>query len=208
MSINQLMERRESLPPLNPTRAFEATGRLLSISKAAEELAVTPAAVSRQVRTLELYLGVDLFERIKGRLELTAAGAGYLAELMPLFAALREATASLRTTKHRSSVLKIRSPATFAVRWLIPRLANFHRLHDDIEVQLTTSSAPLNFSRENIDAGIELGEGDWSGVHVQRLIPNILIPVAASSRTVKARSKLQGKRFFTRLPAPRIGLSG
>lgn len=196
------MERRESLPPLNPTRAFEATGRLLSISKAAQELAVTPAAVSRQVRTLELYLGVDLFERVKGRLELTAAGAGYLAELMPLFTALREATASLRTTTRRSSVLKIRSPATFAVRWLIPRLANFHRSHDDIEVQLTTSSAPLNFSREDIDAGIQLGEGDWGGVHVQRLIPNILIPVAASSRAVKARSKLQGETLLHSLARP------
>ncbi|WP_345815747.1 LysR substrate-binding domain-containing protein [Paraburkholderia sp. PREW-6R] len=196
------MERRESLPPLNPTRAFEATGRLLSISKAAQELAVTPAAVSRQVRTLERYLGVDLFERVKGRLELTAAGASYLAELMPLFESLRDATASLRTTTRGASVLKIRSPATFAVRWLIPRLANFHRSHEDIEVQLTTSSAPLNFGREDIDAGIQLGDGAWSGVHVQRLIPNVLIPVAASTHAVKPRSKLQGETLLHSLARP------
>ncbi|WP_144107536.1 LysR substrate-binding domain-containing protein [Paraburkholderia sp. BCC1886] len=196
------MEHRESLPPLNPTRAFEATGRHLSISKAAQELAVTPAAVSRQVRTLELYLGVSLFERIKGRLELTAAGASYLAELMPLFVTLREATANLRTTTRRANVLKIRSPATFAVRWLIPRLANFHRLHDNIEVQLTTSSAPLNFSREDIDAGIQLGDGNWPDVHVQRLIPNILIPVATSSRSSTARPNLQGETLLHSLARP------
>lgn len=190
------MDRREPLPPLNPTRAFEATGRLLSISKAANELAVTPAAVSRQVRTLEEYLGVNLFERVKGRLELTSAGARYLAELMPLFATLRDATSSIRLSGHRASVLKIRSPATFAVRWLIPRLANFHRAYAEIEVQLTTSPAPLNFDREDIDAGIQLGDGKWPGLNVQRLIPNILIPVASPSYPVRARSKLQGETIL------------
>ena len=103
------MERRAPLPPLNPARAFEATGRLLSISKAADELAVTPAAVSRQVRTLETYLGVDLFERVKGRLELTSAGARYLAELMPLFASLRDATDSLRSSERILSTRARRS---------------------------------------------------------------------------------------------------
>jgi LysR family glycine cleavage system transcriptional activator len=190
------MNRHESLPPLNPTRAFEATGRLMSITKAADELAVTPAAVSRQVRTLETYLGVDLFERVKGRLELTSAGARYLAELMPIFAALRAATGSIRASGRRSSVLKIRSPATFAVRWLIPRLANFHRMHEDIEVQLTTSPAPLNFHREDIDAGIQLGDGKWPGLNVQRLIPNMLVPVTAPSHPVKPRSQLQGETIL------------
>ncbi|MCI3208052.1 MULTISPECIES: LysR substrate-binding domain-containing protein [Pandoraea] len=196
------MDRRESLPPLNPARAFEATGRLLSISKAANELAVTPAAVSRQVRTLEQYLGVELFERVKGRLELTAAGASYLAELMPVFAALRDATTSLRASGRRASVLKIRSPATFAVRWLIPRLANFHRQHADIEVQLTTSPAPLNFAREDIDGGIQLGDGDWPGVEVQRLMRNVLVPVTAPSHPVKRGAQLQGETLLHSLARP------
>lgn len=190
------MDRRELLPPLNPTRAFEATGRLLSISKAADELAVTPAAVSRQVRTLEDYLGVELFERVKGRLELTSAGARYLAELIPLFDTLREATANIRSSNRRASVLKIRSPATFAVRWLIPRLADFHRLHENIEVQLTTSPSPLNFSREDIDAGIQLGDGKWPGLNVQRLIPNVLIPVTSPSRLTKDATQLEDETIL------------
>lgn len=196
------MERRESLPPLNPARAFEATGRLLSITKAANELAVTPAAVSRQVRALEDYLGVDLFERVKGRLELTAAGASYLAELMPLFSALRDATTGIRSSGRRAAVLKIRSPATFAVRWLIPRLANFHRLHADIEVQLTTSPAPLNFAREAIDAGIQLGDGTWPGVNVQRLMRNVLVPVVAPSCPINHDGQLRCETLLHSLARP------
>lgn len=190
------------LPPLNPARAFEASGRLLSITKAAEELAVTPAAVSRQVKTLEVYLGVALFERVHGRLELTSAGARYLSELMPIFSSLKEATTVLRAAGRRVRVLRIRSPATFAVRWLIPRLASFHKLHSDIDVQLTTSSAPLNFEREKIDGGIELGTGKWPRMKVQRLVPNELIPVAAPSRKVKSQGKLKGETLLHSMARP------
>lgn len=196
------MDRRQPLPPLNPTRAFEATGRLLSISKAADELAVTPAAVSRQVRTLETYLGVSLFERVKGRLELTPAGARYLAELIPIFESLRHAADSARGRENGSRVLKIRSPATFAVRWLIPRLASFHRLHKEIDVQLTTSSVPLDFTREEIDGGIQLGAGNWPGLRVERLIPNVLVPVAAPSIKLKAQGKLRGETMLHSLARP------
>jgi LysR family glycine cleavage system transcriptional activator len=190
------------LPPLNPLRAFEATGRLLSISKAADELAVTPAAVSRQVKTLELYLGVELFNRVRGHLELTSAGARYLSELMPVFATLREATSHVRTAGRRNRILRIRSPATFAVRWLIPKLASFHRQHEHIDVQLTTSSAPLNFDREDVDAGIQLGNGNWPGTCSQALIPNELVPVAAPSLHIDAASKLEGEIILHSLARP------
>ncbi|MGV9800068.1 LysR substrate-binding domain-containing protein [Mycobacterium sp. NPDC003449] len=172
------MAHRDPLPPLNPTRVFEVTGRLLSISKAAAELSVTPAAVSRQVRALERYLDVRLFNRVHGGLELTPAGARFLAEVGPLFVALEQATEAVRP-RVGSATLKIRSPATFAVRWLIPRLASFHRLHPDIDVQLTASSAPIDLDREDIDAGIQLGDGNWSGLGAQPLIPNELVPVVA-----------------------------
>jgi len=176
------MARRETLPPLNPARVFEVAGRLLSVSKAAEELNVTPAAVSRQVRTLEEFLGTPLFERVHGGLILTPAGARYLSELVPLFSGLRHATSAVLRSSQSGSALRIRSPATFAVRWLIPRLASFHQLHQTIDVQLTTSSEPLKFEDDDIDAGIELSDGDRSGMHTQRLIANQLLPVLAPSR--------------------------
>lgn len=176
------MARRESLPPLNPARVFEVAGRLLSVSKAAEELNVTPAAVSRQIRTLEEFLGTPLFERVHGGLILTPAGARYLSELVPLFSGLRRATSAVLRHSPSGSALRIRSPATFAVRWLIPRLASFHQLHQNIDVQLTTSSEPLDFENNDIDAGIELSDGDRPGMHTQRLIANQLLPVLAPSR--------------------------
>ncbi|MFC5947480.1 LysR substrate-binding domain-containing protein [Pseudonocardia lutea] len=176
------MAGRGELPPLNPARVFEVTGRLLSVSRAAEELVVTPAAVSRQVRALERHLGVALFDRVHGGLQLTAAGARYLAELGPLFAALRDATDAVRSGGGRSGQLRIVSPATFAVRWLIPRLAGFHQAHQDIDVQLTTSSQPLDLERGDVDAGITLGDGAWPGVECQRLVPNELVPVLSPER--------------------------
>ena len=167
------------LPPLNPLRMFEAAGRLLSISKAAEELCVTPAAVSKQIRVLEEFLDLQLFLREHGGLSLTPAGAKYLSDITPILMALRETTNAAMGGSHRRRVLRIRSPATFAVRWLIPRLAGFHQLHPGIDVQLTASAAPLDFSREDIDAGIELGDGKWPKLIVQRLVPNELVPVIA-----------------------------
>jgi len=172
------MASRNSLPPLNPTRVFEVTGRLMSVSKAAAELSVTPAAVSRQVRALEHFLGVTLFNRVHGGLELTPAGTRFLAEVGPLFSALEKATEAVRPSVG-GATLKIRSPATFAVRWLIPRLASFHRLYPDTDVQLTASAAPIDLDREDLDAGVQLGVGDWPGLHTQLLIPNELVPVAA-----------------------------
>jgi LysR family glycine cleavage system transcriptional activator len=196
------MARRDLLPPLNPARAFEAAGRLLSISRAADELSVTPAAVSRQVRLLEAYLGTPLFNRVRGSLELTPTGARYLSELMPLFAGLREATAAITRSRHGRSTLRIRSPATFAVRWLIPRLAGFHQLNPQVDVQVMTSFQPLDFQREDIDAGVELGDGKWPGLHTLRLVPNVLVPVAAPSLGLTSKSRLDKQTLLHSLARP------
>ncbi|RYF59188.1 MAG: LysR family transcriptional regulator [Comamonadaceae bacterium] len=186
------------LPPLNPLKCFEATGRLLSVTHAANELYVTPAAVSRQIKALEQFLGIKLFKRIPGGLELTIAGARYLSDVTPLIGGLRDATNAVMGGSFRRHSLKIRSPATFAVKWLIPRLATFHRAHPDIDVQLSTSPAPLQFDLEEIDAGVELGEGPWLRTKVQRLVPNELIPVMAPAKNVVAKRILKLADLQTR----------
>ncbi|WP_144637569.1 LysR substrate-binding domain-containing protein [Bordetella genomosp. 13] len=196
------MARRDPLPPLNPARAFEATGRLLSMSKAADELCVTPAAISRQVRALESYLGTQLLLRVRGGLELTPTGARYLADLIPLFATLREATLAVTASSEGRKTLRIRSPATFAVRWLIPRLAGFHQLHKDIDVQVMTSFQPLDFQREDIDAGIQLGDGHWPGMRKLQLVRNELIPVAAPSMRLTQKKQLAGKTLLHSMARP------
>lgn len=196
------MAHRDLLPPLNPARAFEAAGRLLSITKAADELCVTPAAVSRQVRALENYLGKPLFLRVRGGLELTPAGARYLSDLMPLFATLREATLAITRSNSGRKTLRIRSPATFAVRWLIPRLASFHHLYKDVEVQVMTSFAPLDFQREDIDAGIQLGDGRWPGMRTLQLVRNELIPVVAPSTRLTHKRQLATKTLLHSMARP------
>ncbi|GAA4344533.1 transcriptional regulator GcvA [Variovorax defluvii] len=165
------------LPPLNALRAFEVAGRLRSITRAAEELHVTPAAVSRQIKALEDFLGVQLFDRGGGRFALTPVGERYLASVAVSLNDLRAATNAAMGGTYRRLVLRLRSPATFAVKWLIPRLAGFHSKHPTIDVQLATSPAPLDFEREDIDAGVELGDGTWPRDHTIRLVPNELVPV-------------------------------
>jgi LysR family glycine cleavage system transcriptional activator len=183
------------LPPLNPLKAFEATGRSLSVTRAADELSVTPAAVSRQIKALEDYLSVQLFRRMPTGLELTAAGERYLADIVPLFNALRESTNAIVGGSTRRQLLKIRAPATFAVRWLIPRLAGFHIAHPAIDVQLTTSPAALDFEHEDLDGGIQLGGGDWPGIGTQMLTRNELVPVVSAgfASDLRIPGQLAGK---------------
>ncbi|VTU27002.1 Gcv operon activator [Variovorax sp. RA8] len=182
-----MLKRMHPLPPLNPLKCFEATGRLLSVSHAAAELCVTSAAVSRQVKALEAFLGFKLVKRVPGGLELTVAGARFLSDVMPVFATLREATNAAMGGSYRRHTLRMRSPATFAVKWLIPRLASFHRAHPDIDVQLATSPAPLRFDQEDIEAGVQLGDGKWPGTRVLRLVANELIAVAAPGKDLALR---------------------
>jgi LysR family glycine cleavage system transcriptional activator len=169
----------DRLPPLNPLRAFEAAGRLKSIRKAAEELSVTPGAVSRQVQILETDLGVKLFRREARAVVLTQAGEQYLASILELFAGIREATMKLTGGRGRE-LLKIRAYTTFAMKWLIPRLSTFHVANKTTEVRLTTSLEAVDFEHEDIDGAIRLGDGKWPGYEVDRLVPNELIPVCSS----------------------------
>jgi DNA-binding transcriptional LysR family regulator len=159
-------------------RAFEAAGRLASIRQAASELHVTPAAVSRQVRLLEEYLGVRLFTSGHRAVTLTPAGRQYLADIRTHLAGIRRATGKLLESR-RGKVLNIRAYTTFAMRWLIPRLSSFHSCHPDVEVRLTTSLEGVDFEREEVDAAIRLGCGPWAGLQADRLVPNTLLPVCS-----------------------------
>jgi LysR family glycine cleavage system transcriptional activator len=168
------------LPPLNPLRAFEAAGRLKSIRKAAEELAVTPGAVSRQVQSLEDHLGIKLFRREPRSILLTAAGEQYFAAITVHFEGLHEATLKLTGVRSRE-VLRIRAYTTFAMKWLIPRMSSFQSLHPGVEVRITTSLEAVDFEREDIDGAIRLGDGDWPGYEVDKLVCNELSPVCSAA---------------------------
>jgi LysR family glycine cleavage system transcriptional activator len=168
----------DRMPPLNAIRAFEATARHMSITLAAEELHVTAGAVSRQVKALEETLGLRLLERGHRQISLTRQGQQYFRAVTKAFDDLRDATRKLGG-KARRKQLKLRAYTTFAIRWLIPRLSAFHAAHPEIEVVLKASLAPVDFSREDLDAAVRLGDGNWPGATAYRLAPNIIAPVAS-----------------------------
>ncbi len=174
------------LPPLNGLRAFEAAARAGSFVAAAAELHVSPAAVSRLVRLLEERLGVALFERHANRLTPTAAGTAFHAGLTPLFDSLARLTAEV-VARHERPVLTIGVGPTFAIRWLIPRLAAFTRNHPNIEVRIATGGSTVPYA-EDWHCGIRLGGGDWPGFLADHLVQADLLPVCAPAVAARLRA--------------------
>lgn len=166
------------LPPLTALRAFVSTARHLSATKAAAELHVTLGAVSHQLRTLEEFLGVDLFVRGHRQLTLTEAGERYFRDVSAAFDSIRSATATL-TNPGNKDMLRLRAYTTFSLRWLIPRLSSFYAENRSVELVLSTSNEPVDFSREKLDLAIRLGNGNWPGAVAEKLIPNVLAPVCS-----------------------------
>ena len=174
------------LPFLNGIRAFEAAARAESFAKAAGELNVTPAAVSRMVQLLEQRLGVPLFERKANRLTLTAAGRAYQGGLTPIFDQLANLTAQV-TALAGSRVLTIGVGPTFATRWLIPRLADFQRREPEVEVRFATGGATVPYNDE-WTCGVRLGDGNWPGFAAERLFAADLRPVCAPATAKRLRT--------------------
>ena len=144
---------RRTLPPLNPLRSFEAAARHQSYTLAAQELNVTQMAVSRQVRVLEDYLEVSLFERGTRSVRLTDAGRALLPVLTDALDQIERGIATINK-RGRRNALTVQVYTAFAQRWLIPRLIQFRDLYPHIEVNLRASDQPLNFERQNVDAAI------------------------------------------------------
>lgn len=163
------------LPSLNGIRAFEAAGRLGSFVKAADELHVTPAAISRLVKLLEQRLDVLLFERTPNRLVLTAAGDSYLPGLTRMLDDLETLTTRVKATSHRRALTVAVGP-TFAIRWLIPRLAEFQTVEPGIDVRIATGGAAVPYEND-WTCSIILGDGNWSGLTAEPLFDAELTPV-------------------------------
>jgi LysR family glycine cleavage system transcriptional activator len=168
------------LPPLNPLRNFEAAARHRSLTLAAGELNVTQVAVSRQVRALEKFLEVRLFDRKHRAITLTREGARLLPALTRAFDLIAETTSQINR-RGRRDLLCIQAYTTFAQRWLIPLLSQFHYAHPEIEVRLTSSSLAPDFNQHDIDAAIQSGDGDWPDLEVNWLAPLDLVPVCSPS---------------------------
>jgi len=170
------MERRR-LPPLNALRAFEAAARHLNFSRAADELAVTPGAVSQQIQNLEDYVGAALFKRTPKGLLLTDAAQTALPALREAFDRLAEA-ASLLTAAVDGRRLTVSVAPSFAAKWLVPRLGLFEAAHPQVDVWLSADMEVVDFALGEIDLAIRYGAGRYPGLEVVKLMSETVIPVA------------------------------
>ena len=167
---------RRSLP-LSALRAFEAAARLGSFKAAAEELAVTPTAISHQIRGLEALSGVALFERQVRRVTLTEAGAQLYPVLRDGLDAFQSALARLSQPRRRPQVV-ISATNAFTVKWLVPRMADFRRLQPGIDLQLQASDEVVDLRSTAVDIAIRYGRGPYPGLAVEPLFTDQFAPVA------------------------------
>jgi LysR family glycine cleavage system transcriptional activator len=166
------------LPPLAALKVFEAAARHLSFTRAAEELSVTQAAVSHQIKALEARIGFPLFRRLGRRLVLTDAAQAYVTELREAFDLIVAATRRLRA-QDSAGVLNATVLPSFAVTWLLPRLARFRAAHPEIDVRISSDSRAVDFAREDFDVGIRAGRGPWPGLHTELVATQRFFPVCS-----------------------------
>jgi len=166
------------LPPLKSLQVFEAAGRHLSFTEAAQELNVTPGAVSQQIRLLEEFIEIKLFKRMNRTIILTDAGQLFLPMISAGFEQFSEALNQLQRTRS-DGPLTITSAPSFVSKWLIPRLARFKALHPHIDVRIDTSDRLVDFMHEDIDVGIRFGNGVYPELETVFLFSFDLIPVCS-----------------------------
>ena len=166
------------LPPLNSLRAFEAAARHLSLTRAAEELHVTPAAISHQVKGLESHLGVKLFRRANRSLLLTDAGQACLPGLRAGFDRLAEAMEAVRA-RDESGHFTVSVPPSFGAKWLVTRLDRFAQKHPGYDVRLDASMRLVDLMREGVDIAVRYGAGHYEGMRVDCLLNEVAIPVCS-----------------------------
>lgn len=177
------------LPPLNALRAFESAARNLSFKKAAEELNVTPAAISHQIKGLEADIGTPLFRRLNRALLLTDAGQLLLPDIRDGFQSFHRAMDRLRA-RSSDNVLTVATAPSFAAKWLVPRLDRFSRAHPELDVRISASMQMVDYEAEGVDIGIRFGGGGYPGVVSELLLTDTAFPVC-SPRLLKGEHPLK-----------------
>jgi LysR family transcriptional regulator, glycine cleavage system transcriptional activator len=166
------------LPPLSALRAFEAAARLQSFSKAADELSVTPAAISHQIAALEADLGVSLFNRRNRAVELTASARVLLPGLTEAFTGIEDSVRRLRS-HNDTGMLTVTASPSFACKWLVQRLYRFQEQHPAIDVRISATDALVDLTRGDFDIAIRYGTGRYPGLNVELLLKNEVFPACS-----------------------------
>ena len=166
------------IPPLNSLRAFESAARQLSFTKAADELFVTQAAVSHQIKSLENYLSIKLFHRKNRSLLLTEEGQSYFHDLRNIFVDIQDATQRLVAMGAKGAIT-IATPPSFASQWLVPRLHKFSAMHNDIDVRIKAVDADDGFLDDSVDIAVFYGKGNWPSYYCTKLLSEFLTPMCS-----------------------------
>ncbi|HAW94351.1 MULTISPECIES: transcriptional regulator GcvA [unclassified Arsukibacterium] len=166
------------LPPLNALKAFETAARHLSFTKAAEEMYVTQAAISHQIKALEDHLGLKLFMRKNRSLLLTEEGQSYFLDIKEIFLQLHEATEKLLVRGAKGSLTVSLQPS-FAIQWLVPRLNQFSEQHPDIDVRIKAVDLDEGSLTDDVDVAIYYGRGNWRNLRADKLHTEYLLPVCS-----------------------------
>jgi len=169
---------KRSLLPLNALRAFDAAARHMSFKHAADDLSVTPAAISQQIRSLEEFLGVELFRRTNRSLVLTEAAQLSLAPLKEAFE-LMEESVDILTDSKTSNHLKISVSPSFASKWLVPRIANYYERRPDAVVKIDATMQVTDFKIQDTDLCIRYGLGNYPGLYVEEILRETIFPVCS-----------------------------
>jgi len=188
------------LPPLNSLKCFEAAGRLLSFTDAARELNVTQAAISHQIKVIEEFLGVSLFERYPRRLALSEQGKALLPDVTEAFDRVSQAIGSLSQEQY-SNLVSVRLAPSFAAKWLSPRLKYFWLQFPEIDLCLFHAHDAVDFEREEIDIAVTYGKGDWPGVVADKLLGLDFFPVCSPAFMCndKPLTELDNLRYYSLL---------
>lgn len=166
------------LPPLNFVKVFESSARHLNLHRAAEELGVTPGAVSQQIRALEANLGVPLFERLHKKLRLTAAGQQLFATSSQVLQMLQETVDRLPSPRQ---MVRITAAPTLCTRWLVPRLSNFYERHPNVGVLIDASIQYINLADEPFDVAVRHGRNGLQGGQHKLMFADEVVAVCAPS---------------------------
>lgn len=158
------MSRRNFVPSISLLEAFEASARHQSFTRAADELALTQSAVSRQVQTLEESLGIALFQRAGRRIVLTEVGATYAREIAAALARIRTASSRAMSFRPDHGSLQLAIPPTLASKWLLPRLGSFYAEHPGVLIHVHSRVGEIDFPHSSLDAAISAGDDHWVGV--------------------------------------------
>lgn len=167
------------IPSNSALLAFEAAARHSSFARAADELARTEGAVSRQIGRLEAFLGVSLFERIGNRVRLAPNGVRYAAQVREILDRLERDSLYLMGQPAKGASIDIAAIPTFASRWLIPRLKRFQNAHPNITVHIAERMEPFLLSGSGFDAAIHFEHPAWAGMHLHPLLEEVLVPVCS-----------------------------